>query len=79
MTTEIAAMNFEEAMVELETLVRKLEDGRLPLEDAITTYERGIALKGHCESKLKAAKMRVEKIVLQQNGPPTTEPFDPEG
>ena len=57
---------FEESMTELENLVRRLEDGRLPLEEAITAYERGITLKRYCEEKLNAAKMRVDKIVVQQ-------------
>jgi exodeoxyribonuclease VII small subunit len=78
MTDTLSTLSFEEAMIELETLVRKLEEGRLPLEEAIASYERGVSLKSHCESKLKAAKMRVEKIVLNQNGAPTTEAFDPD-
>jgi len=56
------SLSFEQAMAELETLVKHLEDGRLPLEEAITSFERGAQLKKHCEQKLLAAKMRVEQI-----------------
>ena len=78
MTDTLSNLSFEEAMIELETLVRKLEEGRLPLEEAIASYELGVSLKSHCESKLKAAKIRVDKIVLNHNGAPTTEAFDPD-
>ena len=56
------SLSFEQAMAELETLVKHLEDGRLSLEEAITSFERGAQLKKHCEQKLLAAKMRVEQI-----------------
>ena len=65
---DIAAMSFEDALEELEEIVAKLEQGSAKLEDAITAYERGTRLKKHCESKLKAARERVEKITLGPNG-----------
>ncbi len=77
-TTEIAAMSFEEAMEELERIVQRLEQGRTPLEDAIAAYERGAALKRHCEDKLRLAQEKVEKIALDRNGVPAAEPLDPE-
>lgn len=65
---DIAKLSFEEAMTELEKLVRQLEDGRAKLDDAIGAYERGALLKRHCESKLREAQMRIEKIVVADDG-----------
>jgi exodeoxyribonuclease VII small subunit len=59
---DIARMGFEEAMKELEDIVRRLEGGQAKLDDAVKAYERGAALKRHCEAKLADAKMKVEKI-----------------
>ena len=59
---DIAGLSFEEALVELEAIVQRLEKGELGLEDAIATYERGVGLKRRCEEKLKDAQLRVEKI-----------------
>lgn len=59
---DIAALGFEEAMRELEKIVRDLESGQVKLDDAVKAYERGAALKQHCESKLKEARTKVEKI-----------------
>jgi exodeoxyribonuclease VII small subunit len=73
---EIATMSFEEAMAELEAIVRRLEDGSAKLDEAIAAYERGTALKRHCEAKLQEAQLRVEKIVLGPDGRVTTEPVD---
>jgi exodeoxyribonuclease VII small subunit len=69
--TDIAAMTFEEAMKELEGVVKRLESGDVPLEDSIRLYERGAALKAHCETKLKAAEEKVERITLGADGQPT--------
>jgi exodeoxyribonuclease VII small subunit len=66
--TEIASMSFEDALAALETIVRGLESGQQKLEDAITAYERGAALKKHCESKLAEAEMRVQAIVARADG-----------
>lgn len=76
MKTEIEKLTFEQAMQELELLVRRLEEGRLPLEEAIQAYERGTALKTHCQAKLAAAKLKVDQIVVQPNGDVSLQPFD---
>lgn len=76
----IAAMPFEKALEELESIVRRLENGSVPLEESIAIYERGEALKKHCESLLKRAEARIEKITLGPDGAPRgVEPFDVEG
>ena len=61
-------MSFEEAMAELEAVVGRLESGDVPLEDSIRLYERGAALKAHCEAKLKAAEEKVAQITLGDDG-----------
>ncbi|WP_188914487.1 exodeoxyribonuclease VII small subunit [Salinarimonas ramus] len=66
--TDIAQMPFEAALAELEEIVRKLEQGSVPLEDSIRIYERGEALKKHCETLLKSAEARIEKIGLGPDG-----------
>jgi exodeoxyribonuclease VII small subunit len=66
--TDIAAMSFEEALAELEQIVKRLEEGKGKLDEAITSYERGAQLKQHCESKLGEAQGRVDKIVRQGDG-----------
>ncbi len=74
--TPLKDMSFEDALKELESIVAKLERGDAPLEESITIYQRGAALKAHCEGKLKDAQMKVEKIVLDANGNASTAPFD---
>ncbi len=74
--TPIKNMSFEDALKELEGIVQRLERGDAPLEESITIYQRGAALKAHCDAKLKDAQMKVEKIVLDANGKAGTEPFD---
>lgn len=75
--TDIAGMTFEKALAELETIVDKLERGDVPLEESITIYERGEALKKHCDALLKAAESKVEKIRSDAGGNATgTEPLD---
>ncbi|MEM8792643.1 MAG: exodeoxyribonuclease VII small subunit [Pseudomonadota bacterium] len=59
----IAEMSFEEALAALESVVGQLEGGQVPLEESIALYERGDALKKHCEERLKAAELKVQKIV----------------
>ena len=77
--TAIETLAFEDAMAELETIVRNLETGNTKLDESIAAYERGVALKKHCEKRLQDARLKIEKITLDQNGTPTgTEPFDPE-
>jgi exodeoxyribonuclease VII small subunit len=72
----IDTLSFEVALKELEGIVSRLEQGEVDLEDSIALYERGQALKAHCEQKLKAAEGRLEKIVLGSSGPTGTEPMD---
>jgi len=74
--TTIAGMSFEDALNELESIVGRLERGDAPLEESITIYQRGAALKAHCEGKLKDAQMKVEKIVLKGQGEVGTTDFD---
>jgi exodeoxyribonuclease VII small subunit len=69
-------MSFEAALKELETIVGKLEQGEVDLEDSIALYERGQALKAHCDKKLKAAEGRLEKIVQGSKGVEGVEPVD---
>ena len=73
---DVAKMSFEDALEELEDIVRTLEDGKGKLEDAITAYERGAKLKAHCEKKLKAAQAKVETISLGADGEVAAEPAD---
>ena len=75
-TAAIETLSFEKALVELETIVKNLETGQSALEDSIGAYERGIALKKHCEQKLQDAQAKIEKITIAKDGTPTTEPFD---
>jgi exodeoxyribonuclease VII small subunit len=70
---DIAAMSFEEALAELEQIVKRLEEGLGMLDESITSYERGAQLKQHCESKLGEAQGRVDKIVRQGDGSLTAE------
>ncbi len=74
--TTLESMSFEEAMNELEAIVRRLEEGKTSLEEAIKSYERGSALKAHCEKKLKDARLRVEQIVVGGDGSITTKPAE---
>ncbi len=66
----IAALSFEAALAELETIVQQLESGSVDLEKSIDMYARGSLLKAHCETKLKAAEARVEKLVISPDGRP---------
>jgi len=65
---DIAAMSFEDALAELEQIVRRLEAGQVKLDDAILCYERGTQLKRHCEQKLNEAQQRVDRIVVGADG-----------
>lgn len=73
---DIGKMSFEDALEELEDIVRRLEDGSIKLDEAIGAYERGAKLKAHCEAKLSEAKTKVEKISLGPEGAEGTEPAD---
>jgi exodeoxyribonuclease VII small subunit len=71
---DIAAMSFEDALAELEGIVRRLEGGQVRLDDAIQSYERGAQLKRHCEQKLSEAQQRVDRIVVAADGTVSAEP-----
>ena len=75
-TEEIKKLSFEEAISELEQIVEDLERGDIELEDSISIYERGVILKAHCETKLKTAKMKIDKIVSLPDGDFSSEPLD---
>jgi exodeoxyribonuclease VII small subunit len=75
--TDISKLPFERAIEELETIVKKLEEGKVPLEESVAIYERGERLKARCEDLLGQAQARVEKITLGASGKPGgTEPLD---
>ncbi len=74
---DLAAMSFEDALKALEDVVRRLEGGDVPLEESISLYERGEALRGHCQARLDAAQARIEKIVAGPDGKASgAVPFD---
>lgn len=72
---EVEKLSFEEALGELESLVRRLEEGKCPLDEAVQTFERGIGLKNHCEAKLKNARLKVEQILENTDGTVSMKPF----
>jgi exodeoxyribonuclease VII small subunit len=75
--TDVGQLSFERAIEELESIVRRLEDGKVPLEESVAIYERGEALKRRCEDLLRQAEARVQKITLDASGNPTgAEPLD---
>jgi exodeoxyribonuclease VII small subunit len=75
--TDVRALSFERAIEELEVIVRRLEDGKVPLEESVAIYERGEALKRRCEELLRLAEARVDKITTDASGAPIgTEPLD---
>jgi exodeoxyribonuclease VII small subunit len=75
----VTALSFEQAVSELENIVARLERGDVPLDQSIEIYERGEALKKHCETLLNAAEARIEKIRVDRNGKAAgTEPLDRE-
>ncbi|WP_421724607.1 exodeoxyribonuclease VII small subunit [Bauldia sp.] len=75
--TPVAELSFEKALAELESIVQRLEQGEVDLEESIAIYERGEALRAHCEALLKEAEGRVEKIRLSASGKPVgTAPLD---
>jgi exodeoxyribonuclease VII small subunit len=75
----VAGLSFEKALAELESIVQRLEQGKVDLEESIAIYERGEALKKHCEALLEEAEMRVRKIRVGADGRPVgEEPFEGE-
>ncbi len=75
---DIKKMSFEQALDELKAIVAKLEQGQGTLDTAIGDYERGAKLKRHCDTKLREAQAKIEKISLSANGGVGSEPFDVE-
>lgn len=74
---DVSTMPFERAIEELESIVKRLEEGKVPLEESVAIYERGEILKARCEDLLRQAEARVEKITLDAGGKPAgTEPLD---
>ena len=73
---DITTLSFEQALAELERIVAQLESGQAPLEQSIEMYERGAALKAHCEKRLEAARLRVEKIAVGASGAAGAEPAE---
>ena len=74
---DVAKLSFERAIEELESIVKRLEQGKVPLEESVAIYERGEALKRRCEELLRQAEARVDKITLDASGKPAgTEPLD---
>jgi len=74
---DVRKLSFERAIEELESIVKRLEEGKVPLEESIAIYERGESLKRRCEELLRQAEARVDKITTDANGEVTgTEPLD---
>lgn len=65
---ETKDLSFEDAIIQLENIVRELESGRIKLDDAVEAYEKAVSLKQFCEAKLKAAQLKIEKIEIAPNG-----------
>lgn len=76
MTKTPDSLSFEDALAELEKIVRQLESGSADLKSSIDAYERGMALKKHCEARLKEAQSRIEKITVSAEGAVSTAPFN---
>jgi exodeoxyribonuclease VII small subunit len=75
--SDVEKLTFERAIEELESIVKRLEEGKVPLEESVAIYERGEALKRRCEELLRQAEARVEKITLDASGKPSgTAPLD---
>jgi exodeoxyribonuclease VII small subunit len=74
---DVSTLPFERAIEELESIVKRLEEGKVPLEESVAIYERGEILKARCEDLLRQAEARVEKITLDASGKPAgSEPLD---
>ena len=74
--SDINELSFEQALKELESIVQGLESGDAPLDTAISAYERGSALRQHCNKKLQEAKSRVDKIIVANDGSVSTSPLE---
>lgn len=73
---DLSNLSFEDALAQLENIVRELESGRIKLDDAVNAYEKAMALKKLCSDKLAAATLKVEKIELNKDGSLSTTPLD---
>jgi exodeoxyribonuclease VII small subunit len=73
---DLNKISFEEALIQLENIVRELESGKIKLDDAVEVYEKAVTLKKFCEDKLKAAQLKIEKINVAADGNITVEPLD---
>ena len=73
---DLSKLSFEEALTQLENIVRELESGQIKLDDAVSAYERAVALKKLCQDKLNAAALKVEKIEIAEDGTLSTAPLD---
>lgn len=73
---DLSKLSFEDALAQLENIVRELESGRIKLDDAVNAYEKAMALKKLCSEKLAAAALKVEKIELNKDGSLSTAPLD---
>jgi len=76
MKLNVEKLSFEDALAQLENIVRDLEGGKIKLDDAVEAYEKAIALKKYCEEKLKAAQLKIEKIETDVNGNLEIKPLD---
>ena len=74
--TNTENLNFEDALTQLENIVRELEAGKIKLDDAVTAYEKAISLKNFCQKKLDDAKLKIEKIEINIDGTPTLTAMD---
>jgi exodeoxyribonuclease VII small subunit len=74
--SDVVHLSFEEALAELEKIVRGLESGQQKLEEAITAFERGSQLRRHCEAKLAEAETRIQAIVERADGSLATRPIE---
>ena len=72
----IDRLSYEDALAELETLIRKLETGSIDLADSIASYERGVALAAHCSGLLEETEKKVQRLVLGPRGEPSEVPMD---
>ncbi len=77
MIPNIETLSFENALKELETSVKQLEEGSLPLDESIEIFEKGMLLSKHCEEKLKEASLKIEKITLKNQKPESLESLTP--
>lgn len=73
---ELEKLSFEEALAQLELIVRDLEGGKIKLDDAVEAYEKAVALKKICEARLKAAQLKIEMIEINPENNPELKPFD---